>query len=773
MRDVNPVENREVETSGGLENGSFTILANAKAFRILIDGLYSDKPRAIVRELWSNAFDSHREAGKEDVPFNCHLPTRFSPEFSVRDFGVSLSHEDIMGLYSTVFKSTKESSNVGVGKFGLGSKTPFAYTDQFTVTAWKDGEKRIYNAYVDAEGIPRISLFHKEESDEPQGLEVSFPVNPKNIDDFIRAAKQTVIGFDVFPNFTGFVIEKQEIGEVKMQGDFWRLYENKTDKYGYRLNDHFPASVRQGCVIYPLDGNALSSAMEKKGIDMSILSSSFIIDVPIGTVEITPNREQLSYDEKTINNIVDRLEIIIKKIVEDSLKMFENKNRMYVTDYYEFYEKAAASLKSSVPRNFHNFIFNNIYYRGKNIKNIHNISSYFDKEYKIKDKIKIIHCNDGSRRKLPGKWSDTAAMETITSNVSTAVKQENGYVIIRHTETEKVSYAGARVKQFIQDNGYNSYYNSPKVFWFNGTDNQLTRLFVLLKRPKSWKVINITDLPKPSYASTPTLGAKDKNTIWLKTFTLQDCKSISEVRVDPKQGGIYLGINRSNWSGLGIDGMGEDSTNKHLLFDQNKWIQILKEAVNLDFLEEDTPIYLVPRRSKKAVSLYTNVWLPLGEFLKDSCINSVSENNAKNFIVTREKGYISYQIPAHLENLNISSFRSTSILGNALLYFSSLKDTIPNADTVESKIISFGSKLGIYTPDLETIEKEKNEEYKTFNELISKVDSAYPLISETMNRYTNNNKERQKKIEDYVNMVDHYREIHNYSTLLSEFPLEE
>lgn len=43
----------------------FQIAANAQAFKILSSGLYSNKPRAIIREVCCNAWDAHVAAGNK------------------------------------------------------------------------------------------------------------------------------------------------------------------------------------------------------------------------------------------------------------------------------------------------------------------------------------------------------------------------------------------------------------------------------------------------------------------------------------------------------------------------------------------------------------------------------------------------------------------------------------------------------------------------------------------------------------------------------------
>ena len=307
MRDVATLDASPAEISGLGEVGHYTIQADAAMFRILIDGLYSDKPRAVVRELCTNARDSHAEAGILDRPFVLQLPGRFDDTFRVRDFGVSLTHDDVMRLYTTVGRSTKRDSNTSVGKFGLGSKVPFACTDSFTITAILEGEKRIYNAFMDA-GAPKIALLVQEPTDEEQGLEVSFPVRQGDHEAFTRAARRVLLGFDVIPeNNAG--INKPEL-TILFEGDDWKMFESDSHMQG--------AYVRQGCVLYPIDTQVLTSGGGASRSAYFLSQECILLDMPIGSVDITPSRESLSYDATTVANLCAKFESIIDDV---TLKM--------------------------------------------------------------------------------------------------------------------------------------------------------------------------------------------------------------------------------------------------------------------------------------------------------------------------------------------------------------------------------------------------------------------------------------------------------------------
>jgi|GEM_PF-5755908 len=115
-------------TSGGSSLGRYRIAQSKAAFETMSSRLYSDKVRAVLRELSCNAWDAHIAADKSDVPFDIHLPTDFEPWFEVKDYGTGMSHRDIVDLFCTYFGTNKSDSDKFIGALGLGSKSPFCLT---------------------------------------------------------------------------------------------------------------------------------------------------------------------------------------------------------------------------------------------------------------------------------------------------------------------------------------------------------------------------------------------------------------------------------------------------------------------------------------------------------------------------------------------------------------------------------------------------------------------------------------------------------------------
>ena len=149
----------EVHSVGINSANQFSIAQTSKMFKILSDSLYSDKVMAVIRELATNAHDSHVSAGNHN-PFLVKLPTSADPNFSVRDYGTGLSREDMESMYTTYGASNKNDSNDFVGCLGLGSKSPFAYTKSFTTTSYFNGMQYTYIAAIDDAGVPNLNLIH-------------------------------------------------------------------------------------------------------------------------------------------------------------------------------------------------------------------------------------------------------------------------------------------------------------------------------------------------------------------------------------------------------------------------------------------------------------------------------------------------------------------------------------------------------------------------------------------------------------------------------------
>lgn len=303
----NAPQNEAVMSNVG-EIGEFRIRNSAKAFNILSSGLYANKIRAIIRELSCNAVDSHVAAGKSDVPFEVHLPNALEPHFSIRDFGTGLSHEQVTQIYTTYFESTKTTSNEFIGALGLGSKSPFSYTDNFTVTAIQDNKKGIYSAFINGEGVPSIALMMEEQTDEPAGVEIKFSVNDRyDFSKFRDEARHVYKYFTLKPVIHG-------------AADFTfalLTYETENLIPGVNVMDNKSYTMRSvavmGNIAYPIE---VPNAKETLGELAPMLECGLEIRFNIGEVDFQASREGLSYIPQTIAAIKSKLEAVRDALIE-------------------------------------------------------------------------------------------------------------------------------------------------------------------------------------------------------------------------------------------------------------------------------------------------------------------------------------------------------------------------------------------------------------------------------------------------------------------------
>lgn len=295
---VDQIENKPTLSSGITETNQFTIKNSAKAFYILSTSLYSDPSLAILRELGCNARDSHVEAG-QTKPWRLHLPTMVNPMLEVEDFGVGLDHDQVMTMFTTFFESTKTGSNEFVGALGLGSKSPFSYTDNFTVIAIKNGERNVYSAYKTDAGVPAIARMHTEKTNAGNGVLIQIAVKTQDFSNFEQKARQAYAFFDQLPTCN-----------KTLDKAFLRPFAPfDTDLGAEQGLSQVSSSVVMGGIAYKIDVNR--KEFQQYG---TLLSQKIIFRAKIGDVEMTPSREGLTYNKQTSDWIVSRLEDLTQKI---------------------------------------------------------------------------------------------------------------------------------------------------------------------------------------------------------------------------------------------------------------------------------------------------------------------------------------------------------------------------------------------------------------------------------------------------------------------------
>ena len=292
----------DVTRNGVQKSTKCGIVVNAKAFDMLARQ-YSDPIKAILQELGANAADSHIRAGKQEVPFSVKLPNALDPHLRIRDYGVGMTEDVVYDVYINYMKSDKTDTNSETGCFGIGSKTPLAYADQFNITTYNDGTMTMYALVKSEDGVPELNEFGSWDTEEDNGVEISFSVKEDDFNKFSDRAVEVYKYFNTRPEVSGngdFVYpERKEI----ISGDTWRI-----DKGRYSDS----TVVVMGNVAYPVDAWQFEYDSKERGF----LGNNAVIEVPIGDLNVTPSREALEYNEHTLKGISKAIDRVMSEIAD-------------------------------------------------------------------------------------------------------------------------------------------------------------------------------------------------------------------------------------------------------------------------------------------------------------------------------------------------------------------------------------------------------------------------------------------------------------------------
>jgi hypothetical protein len=608
---------RDVQRSGVTNETQFTIKGTAKAFDILSSGLYSDKIQAIVRELACNAYDAHVAADKKDVPIEIHLPTQLDPTFYVKDFGIGLDHEGVTKLYTTYFESTKQESNDFIGALGLGSKSPFSYAAQFIVEARYEGVRRVYTAFKNEFGLPSITLMGEQATDESNGITVSMSVKPEDTSKFETAAKKALMYFTPRPKVVGRSSFKPYDLKHTISGDEWKIRES--EYYAYMRGPY----VVQGFVAYPVDSNILKEHKLSKHA-ASVCGLDLDVFVNIGDVEVAASREALSYDKRTITNLVSKMETIADQMRRTFEKEIENCATYWdAMQKVDHFDKHGNDKFKTLFRNMHES--KPFTWKGKKIQNHHTI----DLSAVADMKVHTCRVGSGRRTKVINTWWPSYETKEFSTTVhsSMTVVVDNGqckhprWMLEEHLQHAPRAANGTPAA-FVIDAVVKGTYNQKEV----------DAIVAALGHPKVYYVHEMT-YEKPKAPRSPTkrrgLTTKMKWTgfttrmtgrYWCRRQTINrtfSARTWAAVDVDMDVGGFYVATERH---------VIEFSGREMSYFDE-----LLTAAKALGMIPKDDPIYGFNEKDRdqikdnpKWVNLFDHLVCKFKEMNKDGKLTNLS-----------------------------------------------------------------------------------------------------------------------------------------------------
>ncbi len=266
---------------------------------LLRNRLYSNKIRTPVQEYISNARDSVREAGLKNR-IEIWFPTVADLKFAVRDYGVGLSPERLLDVFSQYGASTKRDSNVLTGGLGIGAKSAFAYTDSFTIESFYNGTKRTYVSHIGNDNRGQIDLMSEQPTTEQNGVKISYNVKRQDINEFAEAIIATTMFWtkEEYPVFHNSNDRKARLEQARKCG-LTRFM--NTNLSGVSDEGNWHDTGKHKLIVdgipYPMpEINGLYEYGKLKGL-VNSCSNNLNVFIPNGMVQVSASREKIDDSE--------------------------------------------------------------------------------------------------------------------------------------------------------------------------------------------------------------------------------------------------------------------------------------------------------------------------------------------------------------------------------------------------------------------------------------------------------------------------------------------
>ncbi len=264
----------------------------------MLSSLYRNIYGSIVREYCANAWDSHKEAGRENEPIYIKLHQETDNNYLlIKDVGLGMSPEVMQNIYFNYLDSTKEDTNEYLGAFGIGGKSALAYTHTFYIDTISEGILYHYIFSKQSNGIPAGELLYEESTTEHNGTTIKIPVKENDLKYFHNELDKQLT---YFPN-------------VYVESD-WGSFDNDYTIYDKPLYKYRPDSglseihLALGDVPYTIDWTELG---------MRAIYIPIAIKFNIGELTPTPSRESIVYSKESIKIIKDKINTILSSFVKE------------------------------------------------------------------------------------------------------------------------------------------------------------------------------------------------------------------------------------------------------------------------------------------------------------------------------------------------------------------------------------------------------------------------------------------------------------------------
>ena len=322
--------------SGQMEEADISVGDPRIIIHHLVKSAYQFPKITMIQEISSNAKDANAEAGNAHIPVEIKVPNALDTNLVISDHGIGINPSRMNDIFKKIGNSTKRDDNKFDGAFGIGSKIPLAYTDQFTVkTITEEGSDLVCRVYAIVRrddfsikimtlGDPRIINSSDDACDQHTGTSITIPVQARDVSEVRQGVIDKTEFWHVRPTITGANVDELKYPERKW---FYTCDDFKfslDDVHSYDDNTAVEAIING--VRYPVQSTRNGMA----GVNYPYFRGKIFLNFKVGELQPALNREALQYDEKSIALLLERINsavATIKKNISDII----NKEPTYLS----------------------------------------------------------------------------------------------------------------------------------------------------------------------------------------------------------------------------------------------------------------------------------------------------------------------------------------------------------------------------------------------------------------------------------------------------------
>ena len=242
-----------------------------------------------------------------------------------------MTKDVIKSIYTKMGKSDKRNDNTEQGGWGLGAKSPLAYTNHFWIETWtKEDNEIIYRKwvqYIDHTQIGAMSLLEEESSKESiTGTLITIPFELSDYDEIVYYLSKYLKYTKSKYKIEGFVLS-YSMPRYNYIGSIWKLrmgasynlnrngssiiivedipYNIKTDIFfNYIRNNDLSYFIRSKCPHFLSKDEFIT---QYENFLIGLRHHTFEIEVGIGALDLSASREELQYTDRTCKEIYKTL----------------------------------------------------------------------------------------------------------------------------------------------------------------------------------------------------------------------------------------------------------------------------------------------------------------------------------------------------------------------------------------------------------------------------------------------------------------------------------